>query len=102
MEAGPSFDVVVTHLDGYARVKLRGDLDYTATSVHAEKLREVSDLRTRLVLDLSDVEFMDSSGVRFLVELAQQHDGTLRIEGAQRVVRRIIELTRLDEHVELA
>ena len=39
---------MVAHLDGYVRVKLRGDLTYQTTDEYAEALRAVTDLRTRV------------------------------------------------------
>ena len=57
-------EVVRAHLDGFVRVKLRGDLDYDTTSQHAAALREVTDIREHVVLDLAEVNFIDSMGLR--------------------------------------
>ena len=88
-------EVVVAHLDGYVRVKLRGDLTYQTTDEHAEALREVTDLRPRVELDLSDVDFVDSAGIRFLVTLAQAHEGPVRLENVRSSVIRILTVTGL-------
>ena len=74
------FEVVLAHVDGNVRVKLGGDLDFHATVSHAEELQEITDLRARVVLDLADVRFIDSSGVAFLVRLARVQAGRLRLE----------------------
>jgi anti-sigma B factor antagonist len=105
-EAGPvddagDFTITLVHLDGYVRVRLEGDLDFDATTKHAASLREVTDLRTRVVLDVGGVGFVDSSGLRFLVDLARRHDGPVRLEGVQPPVRRILEITGLDAVLDL-
>jgi anti-sigma B factor antagonist len=51
---------------------------------------------TRVDLDLTDVTFMDSSGLAVLVRIANQF-GPLRVSGARPLVRRVIEVTGLTE-----
>ena len=46
------FEISRAELDGFVRIGLRGDLDYRATLEHADALRAMADLRTRVVLDL--------------------------------------------------
>ena len=94
-------EIVLSHLDGYARVKLRGDLDYPTTIGHAEALQELTDLRTRVVLDLEDLRFLDSSGVAFLVVLARAHDGPVRLEHVPAFVRRLLAVTGLADTFDL-
>jgi len=94
------FEIVLAHLDGYARVKLRGDLDYPTTIEHAEALQAVTDLRTRVVLDVADVNFVDSAGVAYLVRLAQNHDGPVRLENVPTPVKRLLDLTGLADMFE--
>src|SRR3954453_12195703 len=95
------FEVVLAHLDGYARVKLRGEFDYHATVENAEALRALTELRDRVILDLTELDFMDSSGLRFLIALALHHDGPAHVEGASRPVRRVIELRALDHLLDI-
>jgi anti-anti-sigma factor len=95
MATGQDFEIVLAHLDGYARVTLRGDLDYPTTIAHAEALQELTDLRTRVVLDLAGLHFMDSSGVAFLVVLARAHDGPVRLENVPAFVKRLLTVTGL-------
>jgi anti-anti-sigma factor len=89
------FEVVLAHLDGYARVKIRGDLDYGNTRKHSEVLEEVIALRTFVVLDLSEVAFADSSGVAILARIAAEHDGPIRLEAVTRPVRQVLEVSGL-------
>jgi anti-anti-sigma factor len=57
----------------------------------------------RLVLDMSGVRFMDSSGLRAVLhvqrELAGEPDGGLVILGATEPVRRLLTLTGLERHL---
>jgi stage II sporulation protein AA (anti-sigma F factor antagonist) len=52
-----------------------------------------------LVIDLSAVTFLDSSGIRVLVHAYQalnEAGGSLRVRGATGVVRRALEIVGLD------
>jgi anti-sigma B factor antagonist len=89
------FEIVLAHLDGYVRVKLRGDLDFQTASEHAEALQAVTDLRERVVVDLAELQFIDSAGLRFLVVLASMHDGPMRLENAPPAIARVVEMTGL-------
>jgi anti-anti-sigma factor len=57
----------------------------------------------RLVLDLTAVQFMDSSGLRAVLhvqrELADEPDGGMVILGATEPVRKLLKLTGLERHL---
>ncbi|MFT5174791.1 MAG: anti-sigma B factor antagonist [Gammaproteobacteria bacterium] len=60
--------------------------------------------RTRLVLDLQNVEFIDSSGLSVLVstmQVVQQRDGKVVLLSPSSGVRSLIELTRLHQIFEI-
>lgn len=55
-----------------------------------------------VVLDCSDVTFMDSSGIRTIVAESERHDangGTLKVANPSAVVRRLLELTDLTRFI---
>jgi anti-anti-sigma factor len=95
----PQFDVVVREEPQRALVVPRGELDLaTVTRVD----REIDALRSRgftsVVLDLRELTFMDSTGVRMLVRLASKADldgFTFSIIDAEGPVRRLLLLTQL-------
>jgi anti-anti-sigma factor len=64
-------------------VSVTGELDLQTVHVLSEHLEEsVGREITRLTLDLRELAFMDSSGLRFLIELndrARQHGWQLRL-----------------------
>src|SRR6185437_2020837 len=93
-EAAP-FEIVLAHLDGFARVKLRGELDYAATSQQHEAIQEIIGLRRRVVIDLSEVTFADPAGLATLARIAADHDGPVRIDGITPGARRLLEVSGL-------
>ncbi|MGR6919635.1 STAS domain-containing protein [[Actinomadura] parvosata] len=57
-----------------------------------------------LVLDLAEVPFMDSMGLRVLLEAytaAEQHGGAVHLAAVQRAPARLLRLTRLHERFRL-
>lgn len=80
-------------------VALKGDLDYQATETARPRLREVLDRGGgRLIVDLREVNYADSTGLGLLVWLRQQvlqREGTLRLVVSRAPLRRMLELTGL-------
>jgi anti-anti-sigma factor len=86
---------------GPTLVVLEGRIDATAVQTQRERLRGLLDRGlTRLVIDLSRTQFLDSAGMAMLVSVmkrARQAGGDVRVvEPADESVRRILHLTRLD------
>jgi anti-sigma B factor antagonist len=66
--AGPSFEIRESvDADGAARLTLLGELDIAVADGVEERLRQLRQEGRRVRLDLSQLEFIDSSGVRVLV-----------------------------------
>lgn len=76
-----------------------GDIDVESSRLlRAQILELFADPSSTVVLDLSRVGFMDSSGLGALVaghKLADPH-GSFRLAGANSVVRRVLQVTGLD------
>ena len=75
-------------------------LDARSTASFREKMREfIAAGQRRIVLDLSHIEFIDSSGLGALVSLLKQlsGQGELVICGARETVMSMFKLTRLDK-----
>src|SRR4051812_25379338 len=79
------------------RVELHGSIDLETAPALSEELEELASHGAKLVIvDLSDVEFLDSSGLRALVHGARTVEGgggRLLVEGASGAVERVLELT---------
>jgi anti-sigma B factor antagonist len=86
--------------EGVAVLKLDGRLNMVA----APRLKEAVDQvveegRSRVVVDMADVTFMDSSGLGALIaglKKARQRSGDLRISGINDQVATVLRLTNLD------
>ncbi|MFI6739107.1 STAS domain-containing protein [Nonomuraea sp. NPDC050451] len=88
-------------LIGGTLVEVAGEVDAaTAAQLTAYIEREHPDAGLPLVLDLSGVSFMDSSGLHVLVQQCHRHDehGTgLYLAAPHERVKRILELTGVDQ-----
>jgi anti-sigma B factor antagonist len=91
--------------DGWAVVALTGELELaTAPRLRQEVVSLVGEGHTRVVLDLSRVDFVDSVGLGIVVSALKRvraRGGELVVAGAVPRVKALFELTRLDEIIEL-
>jgi anti-sigma B factor antagonist len=78
-------------------ISVSGELDVASAQVLEEALTEVcSSGAKELVLDLAGVEFMDSTGLRTILQgrkLCEIHQCRYRLTPAQRQVERVLEVT---------
>jgi anti-sigma B factor antagonist len=68
------------------------------------KLKElINEGKTKIVLDLSEVDFIDSSGLGALVTTLKRvrPEGDIRLSGVRDRVKSLLELTRLDNFFEV-
>ena len=81
---------------------LRGDLDLSAVKAFEQSLRAAVDHGGPVTLDAAELAFMDSTGVRLLIHAAQRLEGRgcLIVHGANDAVRRVIDLTGIDDRIE--
>jgi anti-sigma B factor antagonist len=83
--------------NGQLCLVLEGELDAATAPTFAEKLTAAcSDKPAGLLIDLTELTFADSSGVREFVraaELCAANGTELRLAGASEGVRRVFELT---------
>ncbi len=88
-----SGDVAVLHLQG----KIMGGPD--ATSLH-EKLHELIETGTRsVVIDLKDVDWMNSSGLGILIgglSAIRKSGGDLRLASVTEKIEEVLRITKLD------
>jgi anti-sigma B factor antagonist len=87
-------------------VTLHGEVDLRSSPRLRDDLIDIIDERPqRLIIDLTHVSYMDSSGVGTLVEIKrrlEQNGGKLALAGLQPRVRSVFEITRLDRFFTLA
>ena len=86
-------------------VQVGGELDMATRREFQDFVRDVVDAGARqVVFDMAQVPFMDSSGLGALVELLKllrDRGGRLGLAAAQRQVRTVLELSAIDQVVEL-
>lgn len=81
-------------------VSLNGDIDlHRVNALHQELLELCKDKPARLVLDLNDVNYMDSSGVGTLVDVYRKvnaYNGVLALVQPNSRVQNLFQITKLD------
>lgn len=75
----PPFDITESTADGVLRLSLMGELDRWSAPILEDRLARLRVVRTPVRLDLSKLEFIDSTGIRLLI----QSVGDARIKGWQ-------------------
>lgn len=93
-------EITVSDIGNLSTVVLNGELDLrTAPLLDAEVSRLTDEGRRRIGVDLRDVSFMDSHGIKVLAEAHKRLSmlgGTLSLVAPSRPVRRVLELTGVD------
>ena len=82
-----------------ALVVVHGELDLFTAHVLTDARASAPTVST-VVVDLQDVPFLDSAALRRIESLAREFSAqgrTLRLDHASRLVRRLIEIMRLDD-----
>ena len=98
-----SIEIKVTDTRRVALVEVAGRVDSTTASKLGEQLNAViDDGKNRIVLDLENVEYMSSAGLREIVTALKKVQnlasrGDLRIASPSERVREVLELAGLDE-----
>ena len=80
-------------------IALSGEVDLDSSPRAREALLEAVARRAQVVVDLSAVDYIDSSGVASLVEAYQQarkNSSTFTLATPSEPARRVLELARLD------
>ena len=95
----------VVDIAGWAVVSLFGELDVATAPDMKERLVDlVNEGRSRIVLDLGGVDFLDSTGLGMIVSAlkrARTHGGDLRIVCTESRITRLFEITGLDKAIPL-
>jgi anti-sigma B factor antagonist len=105
-QANPGSDKLAVHTDhdgDAVIVRLAGEFDLAAADPAREALsRATSVPRQRLIVDLSELTFIDSSGVHVLLDTyrrCRDAEATLTIRPGPPNVQRIFEVTNLVEYL---
>jgi anti-anti-sigma factor len=100
-----TFDVTADDRGDSVHLRLSGELDIsTAPKVEDELARVEPNRPETIVLDLSNLAFMDSTGLRLLIAAdtrARQQGRRLLIVKGPEAVQRVFRITRLEERLEI-
>lgn len=95
------FEVQVASTNGEVVVSVRGELDMaTAPSLWKELTDLIPDVQQRMVIDLSDTRFIDSTGMGVFVKAFKRlrHGGAdLVLKAPNNSARKVLTLTGLDQ-----
>ena len=87
-------------------LELSGELDYHSSPELREKLNELTAKQApKILMDLSSVDYMDSSGIATFVEAFQKtkrYQGRLILAELTGTVRGVFEIAKLDSIFEIA
>ena len=89
---------------GDALIALTGELDLSGTTPLDEEIARLTEDEAvrRVVLDLRELEFMDSSGLRMVALAERRLRGSgreLALVRGRESVQRVFSITRMDEHL---
>jgi anti-sigma B factor antagonist len=94
-----SLQVSVEHVDGVARCVIVGEVDMATTpQLRDELIGLVNAGDQRLVLDVSGVPFLDSTGLGVLMEVHRRlrdNSGAVALVGARPALVRLLTITNL-------
>jgi anti-anti-sigma factor len=102
--AEPAFAIEVERRDSGVRVALRGELDYDTCPAFRDELDRLEAEQPRLLLlDLRNLSFMDSSGLRELASAVRrgrrQRRRVVLVKGSSQVDS-VLEITRAEDAME--
>lgn len=98
-------EVNVRNHQGAAVIEVRGEVDLYSSPRMRQAIVERASARTpTVVVDLSSVQYMDSSGVATLVEglqLSRGYGGAFRLAGLGGAVREVFKFAKLEKVFEI-
>lgn len=100
----PGFEITRVELPDTVVLSLHGELDLSCIHVFEAAAQDAPRTGT-LLLDLRDLEFMDSTGIRVIMNLQLRADAegwALVLTNLQPQVLRMLRLCRVDERVRIA
>ena len=86
--------------NGFSIIALEGDVDFHSSREARQVLLEIVKEKGDMLIDMSKVEYIDSSGIACLVEAFQESKtaGTkFGLVSVQGTARRVLELARLEQ-----
>jgi anti-sigma B factor antagonist len=95
---GESLRIDVRRAQDRVVLELHGELDLAAAPLLQDRIERESNATAAVVLDLDDLEFMDSAGLRVILaasERSTEHGRTLALTPGSTQVQRLLSITGL-------
>ena len=93
------------NVNNIAVIPLDGDIDlYRSPDIRKQLAGYISQETACIIIDLSGVTFIDSSGLATLIEALQKtrkYSGRLLLAGVNEKIRNVFEISRLDDIFEI-
>jgi anti-sigma B factor antagonist len=99
-QANPRLRVDVESDADVARVEFDGELDLATVGIAEEAMQRTNEAET-LVLDLRNLTFLDSSGLRLILMCAERESPRVFVVRGSAQVSRVFELTGAGERLNL-
>jgi anti-sigma B factor antagonist len=91
----------VSEQAGWSVVQVGGEIDVaTAPRLREQLIKLVNDERFRIIVDLEDVDFIDSTGLGVLIgarKRVRTHDGDVKLICTEPRIVKVFEITGLDQ-----
>lgn len=97
-DPGDVFEIRERRRDDTIVLTLCGELDLGTASAVQQRLAELRDARQAALLDLDELTFMDSTGIRLVLtacEDAVKHDWTFHVTRGSERVRHVLDVARV-------
>jgi anti-anti-sigma factor len=99
----PTFEMRESHTGEWLRLSLTGELDLRSAPVLEDRLDRLRALKSPVTLDLSELDFIDSTGIHLLIRtfgVARLKHWQLQIErDVSPQVMRVFKLARLEDRL---
>lgn len=98
------FDVTSERIGDRLLVSPRGEIDLATAGIVDAALRDLPDGTRTLVLDLRDVPFLDTSGVRLIVEALHRSTAQafrFTVVRGPRTVQRVLDVSGITDELDL-
>jgi anti-anti-sigma factor len=89
---------------GALLIRVAGELVMVNSARMSSTLADAGSLADETVIDLGQVDFIDSSGIKALLDcrrLALEQESTLRLVGVSRAVQRVLTIAGVDQVFEI-
>ncbi len=105
--ASPQFELLEEALDDQTHlIAVRGEVHVSTAPEFSERLNEaIATGKTGVVIDMTDVEFIDSTGLSVLLNALRRvtrQQGRMALVVSNPTVLRLFEITRLDSTFDIA